>query len=279
MPISDRTPSPTIQAYDIARELAARKNNVERKRFIEELVNTRAVSSGRSLHCQQIKTDPKYGDKNFVLKSGSRDPLLLTAHYDSFLIDGPTGLTGPGANDNGSGVGAVLRAAQYLKGFPVDIALFGAEEAGCLGALQYISEMTSRPRAVVNLDTCGSGGALGILIPNAVYVGREDLRPIDKALNSYYLTSASDLGFKVCEDDPLAIGDHCDFIKAGIPATTLQGEDHSFYGLVEGKYVTDKMIMHTAKDNIGTVDRLFLEQVIEVLVAGSKKLLSPESSC
>jgi len=250
-----------------------RKSNVERGCFIEELVKDRAFSSGRTLQCQRINTDPKYGDRNFVLKSGARDPLLLTAHYDSFVIDKATGATAPGANDNGSGVGAVLQAAQYLKELPVDIALFGAEEAGCLGALQYIAEMTDKPRAVVNLDTCGSGGTLGILIPNAVYVEREDLRATDKELNSYYLASANELGFKVCEEDPLATGDHCDFIKAGIPATTLQGEDHSFYGLVDGKYVSEKMIMHTAKDDIGTVDKLFLEQIVQVLIAGSKKLL------
>ena len=262
-----------MDAYNIAKELSSYRTNVQRGDFAKDLAQRQAKFLGYEFVTQNIDVDSKYGDMNFILRSNKRSPLLITAHYDAFVIDESSGLTVPGANDNGSGLGVILQASKELKKLPVDFALFGAEEVGCIGAKHYISEMKDKPRAVINLDTCGSGGKLGILIPKSVYVGNT-IEPISTELNSHYLATANKLGYQVCEDDPLATGDHCAFMEEGIPATTLQGEDHSFYGIVDGQYVEPMMVMHTEKDTIKTVDKQFLEQIVQVLTEGSKRLIS-----
>ena len=45
-----------------------------------------------------------------------------------------------------------------------------------------------------------------------------------------------------------------------------------FFGIVNGEYVTDKMIMHTPKDTIDWVDEEFLSLVVKVLINGVKSL-------
>ena len=62
--------------------------------------------------------------------------------------------------------------------------------------------------------------------------------------------------------------------KALVPLTL---KDHDFYGIVDGKYVENRMIMHTVQDTIDTVDEAFLENIVNVLVEGSKRLLDPQS--
>ena len=70
----------------------------------------------------------------------------------------------------------------------------------------------------------------------------------------------------------MATGDHGPFLEAGIPATTLQGEDLDFFGIVDGEYVPEKMIMHTPEDTIDWIDEEFLSKVVKVLIVGVESL-------
>ena len=262
-----------MSAYNIAKELSLRRYNCRRQEFVRDLAKKSADFLGYQIIMQNVNVDEKYGNANYLICSGHKSPLLVVAHYDAFVIDKKIGLTTPGANDNGSGVGVVFSALEQLKGYPIDFVFLGAEEIGHFGAKQYLAEMENRPRAVINLDTCGSGGDFGILIPCAVYVAQQ-LLEIDKELNRPYLEIAKKYGYKVCEDDPLATGDHCRFIEAGIPSTTIQGENKDFLGIENGQYVREKIIMHTDRDTIERVDPVFLEEIVRLLVQGSKRLLS-----
>lgn len=88
--------------------------------------------------------------------------LLVCAHYDHLgVIDGEIY---PGADDNASGVAAVLAVARALPATPIAarvIFLFtGAEELGLDGAHAYVNAPTvplSQLRAMVNLDMVGHG--------------------------------------------------------------------------------------------------------------------------
>jgi|GEM_PF-188871 len=83
--------------------------------------------------------------------------VYVTAHYDS--VPGS-----PGANDNGSGTGALLELANVMKDKPADkeirFVAFGAEEAGLLGSQYYVSQLTddeiNRSAANFNLDMVGT---------------------------------------------------------------------------------------------------------------------------
>jgi hypothetical protein len=259
-----------MNAYEIAHQLSKLTTNRQRKQFINDMADNLASITGRTIEKQEIAIDERFGNMNFLLLSNDPNPLIISAHYDAFLISGET--TTPGANDNGSGIGALCEAASKLFHLPVDFVFFGGEEIGCKGAKEYLKQNTKPIRGIINLDTCGSGGNLGLLIPEIVYVNYHDLKKTDDALNRTFIKSAIEIGLPIHRDDVLATGDHGPFLEAGIPAITLQGEDLDFFGIVNGEYVTDKMIMHTPKDTIDWVDEEFLSLVVKVLINGVKSL-------
>ena len=87
----------------------------------------------------------------------SNNVVMVGAHLDS--VD-----TGPGINDNGSGVAAILETAQQMaKVNPrnkVRFALWGAEEAGLVGSDHYVLGLSDEQRAKIalylNFDMIGS---------------------------------------------------------------------------------------------------------------------------
>jgi hypothetical protein len=83
--------------------------------------------------------------------------ILVTAHLDD--MPGGTALIAPGADDNGSGSVAVLRAAQLVAALPFEKTIrficFTGEEQGLLGSYAYATAARARADtidAVVNLD-------------------------------------------------------------------------------------------------------------------------------
>lgn len=83
--------------------------------------------------------------------------VYLTAHYDSYLES-------PGANDNGTGLAALLEMGSMLKqverSLPVNVHLvfMGAEEVGILGSRVYVNthiEALKDCKLVINFDTFG----------------------------------------------------------------------------------------------------------------------------
>jgi len=99
--------------------------------------------------------DPVTGHNVFACKPGSTYPLdyiIIGAHRDAVA-------TSPGADDNGSGVAAVMELARILKNVDTKMtfifALFDAEEAGLLGSWAYASEAAERGDRIVfmlNMD-------------------------------------------------------------------------------------------------------------------------------
>jgi hypothetical protein len=90
-------------------------------------------------------------------KSDSASILVLSAHYDSYSYDMRT--NAPGADDNASGVSAVLEAARILSkyrfDFTIHYAAFGAEEIGLDGSRVYADDARLHNRRILadlNLD-------------------------------------------------------------------------------------------------------------------------------
>jgi len=91
----------------------------------------------------------------------ARDTLvLLTAHYDSYGGGIPSSCA-PGADDNASGVSAVLECARALRGErtrkSVEFVLFDGEELGLKGSRHYASHLDTGAvyETVLNLDMLG----------------------------------------------------------------------------------------------------------------------------
>ena len=174
------------KSYEIIRRLSKCKNNSERKTKLLKILKKMEHDSNRNLITQKIEIDKNFGDFNFILKSKFKRVLLLTAHYDAYLLNEKSGETTPDANDNASGVGILIESILQLKKFPVDFVFFGAEEKGCLGALQFLKENRKNILGIINLDCCGSGGEKGILVPEKIKVKNKFLKT-DKKLNFLFI--------------------------------------------------------------------------------------------
>lgn len=92
--------------------------------------------------------------------------VIICAHYDNVSRD--TGWV-HGADDNASGVAAVLEAARLFKDYStrysIVYALWDNEEAGLIGSFQFAQDAAQRGiqiRFVVNLDMIGYSGEKGI---------------------------------------------------------------------------------------------------------------------
>lgn len=116
-------------------------------------------------------------DQNVVahLGRGGGPALIVGAHYDSQGVDAQ-GRVYPGADDNASGVAALLEIARIvsegkgLQGKDLVFVAFGAEERGILGARAFVADPTvplAQVRLMVNLDMVGrpllTGDAIGYI--------------------------------------------------------------------------------------------------------------------
>ena len=158
------------------------------------------------------------GERNVIaeIPGTGKDIVVVGAHFDSWDW-------GQGANDNGSGVAAVLEAARILRSMDVKpratirFVFFSGEEEGCLGSRAYLDAHNAeldRYRMFIVMD----GGAqlpLGIGVK-----GRYDLlQPLTplieplQAIGANRLLTDGEIG---SDDEP--------FIALGIPAVELNTE-------------------------------------------------------
>ena len=113
----------------------------------------------------------KFRENGFELKNVICDKrgktnkiILICGHYDTILGDNveDTVSRAPGANDNASGVAAILEIARIL--FSVDLkysirfVLFSGEEQGLIGSGHYVDAITRKKEdlsLIINLDMIG----------------------------------------------------------------------------------------------------------------------------
>ena len=146
--------------------------------------------------------------------------VLIGAHLDSWD-------PAEGAQDDGSGVAAVLEAARILKRLNVRprrtirFAFFSGEEEACLGSRAYVTaheKELDRLRAVLVMDS-GAQAPRGLELH-----GRADLEePVKKLLAPLAAFGASAVTLDATFDR-----DHAPFMVAGVPAFTLWVEDGDY---------------------------------------------------
>jgi hypothetical protein len=166
---------------------------------------------------------------NVIAESGPADAarvVMAGGHLDSVPA-------GPGLNDNGSGIAALLHVADRLadRDLPLRFGFWGAEEIGLIGSRRYVSGLSAAERqriaAYVNLDMVGSPeGRLQL------YGGSAVERALRRAL-----PRAGEVSLE-------GNSDHASFERAGIPAGGI------FTGLDD--------CYHLRCDRLGNVDRELL---------------------
>ena len=180
-------------------------------------------------------------------------PLLLGAHLDSIE-------SGPGINDNGSGVATLLELAVQARKLgvrpqrPVRFAFWAGEEAGEFGSREYVQSLENPVddiASVVNLDMVGS--------PNPEPHVYEGDGTIQEALSD----AVRDEGLDPTPIDLEGRSDHAPFQEAGIPTGGLftgadepapDGEPHD-------------TCYHRACDTVDNVDLEILEKMADALAS------------
>jgi aminopeptidase Y len=153
--------------------------------------------------------------QNVVAQLGTGPSVVMIgAHLDSVL-------EGPGINDNGSGVAAVLEVARGMAeagvpdGWALRVGLWGAEEFGTIGSRAYASTLDDGVAAYLNLDMTGSvNGA------NLVY-DEEAAVPGSERITAAYEAWFDGRGEPSARADLGGSSDHYGFIQAGIPTGGL----------------------------------------------------------
>lgn len=177
---------------------------------VDRLVVARLRRLGYGISTQTFPLPRGGVSRNVVGRSAGALRVLVLAHAD--------GVRGTqAANDNASGVGAMLEVAAGLRGRPgVLVAALGAEERietrsryhlGSAALLRSLSPAARRSiRFVVSLDMVGVGTRLRT----------RGLEATPNRSAVLLLRSSSYLR------DPLGYSDHAEFTRAGIPAAWLQ---------------------------------------------------------
>jgi Zn-dependent M28 family amino/carboxypeptidase len=180
-------------------------------------------------------------------------PLLLGAHLDSIE-------SGPGINDNGSGVATLLELAVQARKLGVQpqrtvrFAFWAGEEAGEFGSREYVKSLQNPiddVASVVNLDMVGS--------PNPepyVYEG-------DGTIQTALSDAVRDEGLDPVPVDLEGRSDHAPFQEAGIPTGGLfTGADEP---APDGK--PHDSCYHRACDTVDNVDLAILEKMADALAS------------
>ncbi|KAI7764783.1 hypothetical protein LZL87_003988 [Fusarium oxysporum] len=178
----------------------------------------------------QIIADTKAGDSNSVV--------MLGAHLDSIQ-------EGPGINDNGSGVAALLSIAESVKKYKnfkntLRFAFWGAEESGMIGSTYYVSNLSrdeaSKIRFYYNYDMIAS--------PQPYYIVYAD-SDAHKAGAKYLYEFLTDKGYPA-EYTPFgASSDYVGFLELGIPSS----------GIFTGAGAPQDACYHTPCDDIKNINQ------------------------
>ncbi|TGY88316.1 M20/M25/M40 family metallo-hydrolase [Marinicauda algicola] len=168
--------------------------------------------------------------------------MVVSAHYDH--VGYGEGEIFNGADDNASGVAALLAIAEHFMAHPPEhdvlFAAFDAEEGGLNGARHFVANRPELPGEIafnLNLDMVGYSPdgdlyAVGtwhypVLVPLVEHVA--DGAPV-RLLTGYDRPTDNP------RDDWTLLSDHAPFHMAGIPFLYLGVEDHEHYHQVSDEY-------------------------------------------
>jgi Zn-dependent M28 family amino/carboxypeptidase len=206
---------------------------------------------------------PMQGTNVLALIPGSAPgpALVVSAHYDHLGIR--NGNLYPGADDNASGVAALLAVARVLHGLPprhpVVLAAFDGEELGLRGAQAFVAAPPADLPPIgmnVNLDmlsrsegsdlTVAGTGPQPWLRPDVEAVARRS--PVHVHLGHDRAWYRAGLVENWTESS-----DHGPFAEAGIPYLYLGVEDHGDY--------------HAPTDTFERIDRPFFRDVADLVAS------------
>ncbi|MGH4119211.1 M28 family metallopeptidase [Clostridium sp.] len=211
----------------------------------------------------------------------SASPIIVCAHFDHLGTD-LNGTIYNGALDNASGLSFMLEMSKYLTslGKPSRSILFlgfNAEEFGCLGSNQFVTEYKDdiKDSKVFNFDMIGSNNA----VPLCIMGGKEDtdktpfIESVSNTLKSekitfdYLFEDASDHdGFRHENIDAITFCDN-DMTRIHTPKDTFE---HISLSSIERCYnvASKEIVKYTFKNSIIIIyyKECFLLSILSILI-------------
>lgn len=201
--------------------------------------------------------------------------VVLGAHYDSISTEAWESGTvnAPGANDNASGMAALIEIARVLSAQPeapratVMFIAFSAEEIGREGSQAFVEDYILpngiNPDAMLNMDIIGSGnGPNGEIADRQIRVfsqgpNESASRQLARAANLIVFNHVPDMEVIVQDatDREGRYGDHMSFSDVGFPAIR-------FIEVVE-----DRERHHTTRDNLDDIQAPYLTRSTRTILA------------
>lgn len=173
--------------------------------------------------------------------------VIVGAHYDTVHLT-------QGANDNGSGLTALMAIANHIIDtdypFTVRLLLFGSEEIGLRGSRHYVEQLTEQEReeiiAMINYESPGSGSTLRSW-------GHPDLIELAAAI-----AAESEIPFAEPSGRIRIGSDHLSFHDVGIPVLMVWADDVSRINSPRDTldFVDSQLIVWAADIGIGLLDYL-----------------------
>lgn len=236
------------------------------------------------------------GIKNIVAvlparaNSSSKRIFIICAHYDTAAGRepnwNPLATTAPGANNNGTGVAAMLEIAYFLSRYEYDHELrfvaLGGEELGFLGSRFYVRNASAvaannntddtvqtreRIVCVFNLDMFGFNWKSDLV----EVVGNNDSSWISRALiiaNRWY-----DIGLKIrrTQDEFVDISSHKSFWDSGYNAVTLTESSTPWR---DSQNYDANTFYHTSADTADKVNFRLVRKVTQLVLVTIDSLLT-----
>ena len=185
--------------------------------------------------------------------------VVVSAHYDHLGIR--NGQVYPGADDNASGVAALLALAGWFRAHPaprsIVFAAFDGEEQGLQGSKHFVAHPPiplSQIRAVINMDMLGRGDANVLHVAGTAHYPAL-ARFVEEAARGRAIGVAfgHDRPGRGDEQDWTQSSDHAPFHAAGIPFLYFAVEDHRDY--------------HQPSDTAERIPLRFYREAVEVVLS------------
>jgi hypothetical protein len=199
---------------------------------------------------------------------GQTDPdeiVIICGHYDS--TSGEPTVLAPGADDDASGVAAVMEAARILAGHPFDFTVrfiaFSAEEWGLYGSSAYAAEArasSERIIGVINLDMI----AYADIMPEDLDVIVNDVSRWLADRVGQIAAAYTGLAVRKIVDASFVYSDHASFWDQG----------YSAFCAIEDADVTSPYY-HTPGDTVDTLNFDFFEDAARTALAALSDLAQP----
>ncbi len=197
-----------------------------------------------------------------VIPGKKKETIVISAHYDH--MGNQNGKVFYGADDNASGVAALLAMAEYFKKnspeHRIIIAFFDAEEIGLVGSLHFVNSLDLEKENIVlnlNMDMIARGDKNELYVCGTYHYPQlkaplENLQPLE----GFKLLFGHDTPEESKRDDWTHHSDQLGFHEKKIPFLYFGVEDHPDY--------------HRASDTFDKINQDFYAKSAETILQAAK---------